>query len=93
MQGKVNFPSPHFDLISLNAKEFIKCCLSVDKLKRLTAKQALTHPWIKTHLKASVSLSINKLEKVYELMSYDFEELSFFSPNTERIEETTFSKA
>lgn len=33
--------------ISQEGRDFLKCCLQVDPSKRLTAKQALKHPWLR----------------------------------------------
>jgi len=40
-------PEDHWDGISQLAKNFIKACLTIDPNARLTAHQALNHPWIK----------------------------------------------
>lgn len=44
--GKFSFPVPHWNGISTQAKRFIKQCLDVDMETRLTAVDALQHPWI-----------------------------------------------
>ena len=41
------FDSPWWDPVSLNAKDLVDRLLQVDPKKRLTAKQALNHPWVK----------------------------------------------
>ncbi|KAI8835785.1 kinase-like domain-containing protein [Chytriomyces cf. hyalinus JEL632] len=48
--GKFSFPSPWWDTISAEAKDLIRKLIVVDPSKRLTALQALNHPWIKNHL-------------------------------------------
>lgn len=40
-------PEDHWDSISQTAKDFINACLTIDPNERLTAHQALNHPWIK----------------------------------------------
>lgn len=40
------FPSPDWDTISPLAKEFVKALLNRDPNQRLSASEALTHPWI-----------------------------------------------
>lgn len=48
MKADFNFPDPYWTNISQNAKDFISKILVVDTKKRLTAKEAMEHPWIKT---------------------------------------------
>jgi len=50
--GKVHFPSPFWDDISDDAKDFVCQLLQIDQSRRLRAEEALTHPWI-----ASASLN------------------------------------
>eukprot|EP01127_Copromyxa_protea_P017740 TRINITY_DN5451_c0_g1_i3.p1 TRINITY_DN5451_c0_g1~~TRINITY_DN5451_c0_g1_i3.p1 ORF type:complete len:556 (-),score=102.81 TRINITY_DN5451_c0_g1_i3:123-1790(-) len=44
-----SFPSPEWDDYSEEAKDFIKCLLIEDTKARMTAKQALDHPFIKKY--------------------------------------------
>jgi calcium-dependent protein kinase len=44
--ARFDFPSPDWDGISDSAKDFICSLLRRDPTKRLTAAQALLHPWI-----------------------------------------------
>ncbi|KAH9427008.1 hypothetical protein DERP_015336 [Dermatophagoides pteronyssinus] len=46
-----DFNDESFEPISKNAKDFISKLLVKDKTKRLTAAQALKHPWLKTRTK------------------------------------------
>jgi len=46
--ARFDFPSPDWDGISDSAKDFICSLLRRDPSKRLTAAQALLHPWILT---------------------------------------------
>jgi calcium/calmodulin-dependent protein kinase I len=46
MKAAYDFPSPYWDNVSANAKDFIKKLLVVDPKKRLNAQQAMQHPWI-----------------------------------------------
>lgn len=43
---KYDFPSPEWDSISKDAKDFVKALLVKDPAERLTAKQANAHPWL-----------------------------------------------
>jgi serine/threonine protein kinase len=40
------FPSPYFDEVSPECKDFIRQLLVPDPQRRLTADQALQHPWL-----------------------------------------------
>lgn len=46
MRGQVYFDSPVWENISDEGKDFVRQLLIVDPKKRLTAAQALHHPWI-----------------------------------------------
>jgi len=50
--GNYQFHPEHWDLISEDAKDFIKRMLTVDQKKRWTAQQLLQHPWITYDAKA-----------------------------------------
>lgn len=45
--GRFDFPSPEWDTISDDAKDFVCCLLKLNPSKRLTAAQALNHRWIR----------------------------------------------
>jgi len=47
LKGHFEFNAPYWDNISAEAKDFIKKLLMVDPDKRLTAENALQHPWIR----------------------------------------------
>ncbi|ESO89987.1 hypothetical protein LOTGIDRAFT_178957 [Lottia gigantea] len=47
IKGEYSFPSPIWDNVSENAKDLIRKMLHMDSKKRLTAKQALKHPWVR----------------------------------------------
>jgi serine/threonine protein kinase len=46
MKADFDFPDPYWTEISKEAKDFISKLLVVESKKRLTAKQAMEHPWI-----------------------------------------------
>lgn len=48
-RGKVEFHDRYWKNISQEAKEFVKACLTVSAPKRLTADEALEHPWLVEH--------------------------------------------
>lgn len=51
--GKFNFDLPVWATISEEAKDLIKHLICVDSKKRLTAKEAMNHPWFKDVYKGS----------------------------------------
>lgn len=51
--GKFSFPSPHWDHITLEAKDCISHLLLVDSKKRLSATALLKHEWISSKFKNS----------------------------------------
>jgi len=65
LEGKFEFPSPHWDLVSASAKDLIKKLLVLDPAKRLTAPDALKHPWVSGHEASADNLSsaITELKK------------------------------
>jgi len=48
VRGEYSFPSPYWDPISSQAKDFISKLLVKDPSRRLAAPQALQHPWLKS---------------------------------------------
>jgi tRNA A-37 threonylcarbamoyl transferase component Bud32 len=46
LHAQFDFPSPEWDDISSSAKDFIRKLLVVNPAERLSAEQALKHPWI-----------------------------------------------
>jgi serine/threonine protein kinase len=47
MEGKFDFPDPYWTNITAECKDLITKLLCVDRIERLTAEQALLHPWFK----------------------------------------------
>jgi serine/threonine protein kinase len=48
LEGNYSYPESHWGKISAQAKDLIDKLLVLDPAKRLTAKQALEHPWLST---------------------------------------------
>jgi len=46
-KAEYDMPSPYWDNVSDGAKDLVKRCLQTDPKKRLTARQALLHDWLK----------------------------------------------
>lgn len=51
------FPSPEWDTVTPEAKNLINQMLTINPAKRITAEQALKHPWICVRL-PSLSTSL-----------------------------------
>ncbi|CEM05156.1 unnamed protein product [Vitrella brassicaformis CCMP3155] len=47
-QGAYSMRSSIWKSVSFEAKDFVRKCLSMDPTRRMTAKQALKHPWMAT---------------------------------------------
>jgi len=54
--GDYSFPSPYWDKISSEAKDFVSACFHLDRKQRLTMEGALSHPWMQAAV-PEVSLS------------------------------------
>jgi serine/threonine protein kinase len=50
LKASYEFPSPEWDGISASARAFIRSLLTTNPTKRLTAREALQHPWIQTYV-------------------------------------------
>lgn len=48
--GPLEFPSPEWDSISVEAIDFVTLLLDRDPLSRPTAAEAMQHPWIAKHI-------------------------------------------
>jgi serine/threonine protein kinase len=48
--GPLEFPSPEWDTISIEAIDFVTQLLDRDPLSRPTAAEAMQHPWITKHI-------------------------------------------
>lgn len=54
LQGKFSMPSPYWDNVSENAKDLIRRLIVLDPDERLTAAQALKHPWFNAKQQTTV---------------------------------------
>eukprot|EP00602_Paraphysomonas_sp_CaronLab_P005513 CAMPEP_0185023902 /NCGR_PEP_ID=MMETSP1103-20130426/6506_1 /TAXON_ID=36769 /ORGANISM="Paraphysomonas bandaiensis, Strain Caron Lab Isolate" /LENGTH=438 /DNA_ID=CAMNT_0027556691 /DNA_START=177 /DNA_END=1493 /DNA_ORIENTATION=+ len=61
-KGEFDFPSPDWDDISSQAKQFIRACLKTDASKRPTAREALEHPWFTVASQSSVGHTMNNIK-------------------------------
>jgi len=64
MDGKYDFPDPEWTNISDSAKDLIQRMLTVDAKKRITADEALEHPWILGHTAKEDKLSTGVIDKI-----------------------------
>jgi len=68
MKADFNYPSPDWDTISKEAKEFVSSILVLDVNKRPTAAQLLEHPWITHHTTAHSPSPLQRLESFRDQM-------------------------
>ncbi|CAN0196035.1 unnamed protein product, partial [Phaeothamnion confervicola] len=59
--GQYKFLSPEWDDISAEAKELIRRLLHKDPAKRLTASQALVHPWFEKDTQANLKANTSRI--------------------------------
>uniref|UniRef100_A0A5B7CDG4 non-specific serine/threonine protein kinase n=1 Tax=Davidia involucrata TaxID=16924 RepID=A0A5B7CDG4_DAVIN len=66
LKADPSFDEPPWPSLSSEAKDFVKRLLNKDPRKRMTAAQALSHPWIKNNdIKVPPDILIFKLMKTY----------------------------
>mmetsp|Transcript_41939 Transcript_41939/g.88044 ORF Transcript_41939/g.88044 Transcript_41939/m.88044 type:complete len:213 (-) Transcript_41939:2-640(-) len=69
LSGEYNFPSKDWKDISKEAKDFIRRLLQMDATKRMTAEEALNHPWIeRCTTKVDRGMSCNVIAKIMTYM-------------------------
>jgi len=62
--GKFTFDSPYWDPISVQAKDLIKGCLTVDITKRLDIEAVILHPWVASKVSAKdITPALRELQK------------------------------
>jgi tRNA A-37 threonylcarbamoyl transferase component Bud32 len=65
ISGKFDFPSPSWDKVPKDCKDFIKRCLVVDPKKRATVPELLKHPWIvKSATSGNVIFNEDECERI-----------------------------
>ncbi|KAK8562923.1 hypothetical protein V6N13_018527 [Hibiscus sabdariffa] len=67
LKADPNFNEPPWPSLSLEARDFVKRLLIKDPRKRMTAAQALSHPWIQSlsNVKVPLDILIFRLMKAY----------------------------
>lgn len=58
--GRYNMDGPEFECASAGVKDLIKKLMEVNFNKRLSAKEALQHPWIKEKVKTNFNEKVSK---------------------------------
>ena len=66
--GKYDLSSPPFDKISDSAKDLIQKCLTMDSNKRITAEEAINHPWFKTNQSKELFNKVKDTNIIKELI-------------------------
>lgn len=61
---RYDFPSPEWDNISLDARDFISSIFVEDPKKRVTASEALKHPWIVSNVPADLRTNKPREEEI-----------------------------
>jgi len=62
-KGDYSFPSPYWDDISDGAKDLVRKILQISPTKRLTVKQCIEHPWMKSASDAPLAQQAEQLKK------------------------------
>lgn len=68
-RGTFEYPSPEWDSVTADAKDLINKMLIVDQHKRITAAQALDHPWIKN--RDRVASKVHRQETITVLRKFN----------------------
>ncbi|MEQ2291620.1 Calcium/calmodulin-dependent protein kinase type II subunit alpha, partial [Ameca splendens] len=67
--GAYDFPSPEWDTVTPEAKDLINKMLTINPAKRITAAEALKHPWI-SH-RSTVASCMHRQETVECLKKFN----------------------
>uniref|UniRef100_A0A3Q3K4W7 calcium/calmodulin-dependent protein kinase n=1 Tax=Monopterus albus TaxID=43700 RepID=A0A3Q3K4W7_MONAL len=67
--GAYDFPSPEWDTVTPEAKNLINQMLTINPAKRITADQALKHPWV--YQRANVPSKMHRQETVECLRKFN----------------------
>lgn len=65
LKSEPTFDDVPWPSVSAEAKDFVKRLLNKDRHKRMTAAQALTHPWIRGEQKVPLDILVYRLVKSY----------------------------
>ncbi|CAK8696870.1 calcium/calmodulin-dependent protein kinase type II delta chain-like isoform X2 [Clavelina lepadiformis] len=68
-KGAYDFPSPEWDTVTKEAKDLIKRLLTIDTSERITAYEALRHPWISQ--RERIASHIHRQDTVDQLKTFN----------------------
>ena len=68
-QGHYDYPSPEWDTVTDEAKQLIDKMLTVNPMERITASEALLHPWIKT--KERVAARFHRQDTISQIKKFN----------------------
>uniref|UniRef100_A0A8P4KR58 calcium/calmodulin-dependent protein kinase n=1 Tax=Dicentrarchus labrax TaxID=13489 RepID=A0A8P4KR58_DICLA len=71
--GAYDFPSPEWDTVTPEAKNLINQMLTINPAKRITAQEALKHPWVCQ--RSTVASMMHRQETVECLKKFNFKTL------------------
>uniref|UniRef100_A0A8C2L1J8 calcium/calmodulin-dependent protein kinase n=1 Tax=Cyprinus carpio TaxID=7962 RepID=A0A8C2L1J8_CYPCA len=74
--GAYDFPSPEWDTVTAEAKNLINQMLTINPAKRITAEQALKHPWVCQ--RSTVASMMHRQETVECLRKFNARRNFFF---------------
>lgn len=83
LSGRCRFPSEDWSNVSREAMSFIRRLLHKDPTKRMTAAQALNHPWMMKHADDDASMS-EEIVQEKSLLDVVFQGLSSFNVRRDR---------
>ncbi|KAJ7561275.1 hypothetical protein O6H91_03G021400 [Diphasiastrum complanatum] len=71
LKKRPDFREPAWSSVSSSAKDFVKKLLAKRPCSRLTASQALSHPWLRENDASSIPLDISVLSNMREFVKYN----------------------
>jgi calcium-dependent protein kinase len=69
LKGKFDLVSPPFNIITKECKDLINLCMKRDPNKRISAEEALNHPWFKINKSKELYNDINNIELINQFIN------------------------
>ena len=69
LKGKFDLVSPPFNIITKECKDLINLCMKKDPNKRISAEEALNHPWFKINKSKELYNDINNIELINQFIN------------------------